>query len=189
MPDLCVSVMLLAAALATPSFAVDYDWNQVPSALGKPGPIQPGGVYKIGLPRTDLNVTLDGVAGQPGLALGGWLAFEGMRSQAMVMVDLVLTEDEVNPVMKKLQDGGIDITALYNHLLRAASMTLYTHVHGQGDPVKLATALRDGLALSKTPIRPLLPVDIPRCAVHGDDAQRHCPPRCRRSRRRWWASS
>ena len=151
-PTLRLAALLFATAFASPSFAADYDWNQVANALGKPGTVQPGGVYKIGLPRTDLKVMLDGVTVQPGLALGGWLAFHDVGSQAMVMGDLVLTEDEVNPVMKKLQEGGIEITALHNHLLRAAPMTLYMHVHGQGDPVKLATALRAGLALSKTPI-------------------------------------
>lgn len=147
-----LAVLIAAAALATPSFAADPDWNQVGKALGKGGSQQPGGVYRVGLPRTDLKVSLDGVALKPGFALGGWVAFEPMGDRAMVMGDLVLTQDEVNPVMKKLEEGGIEITALHNHLLRAEPMTLYMHVFGQGDPVKLATALHAGLALSKTPL-------------------------------------
>jgi Domain of Unknown Function (DUF1259) len=111
----------------------------------------PGGVYRVGLPRTDLKATLDGVALKPGFALGGWLAFEKTGDQGMVMGDLVLTEQEVNPVMAKLAAGGIEITALHNHLLRNRPFTMYMHVLGHGDPVQLAAALRAALAESKTP--------------------------------------
>lgn len=147
------AVLLTAAAFATPALAADPDWQKVGQALGKEGSVQqPGGIYRIGLPRTDLKVSLDGVALKPGFALGGWLAFAPMGDQAMVMGDLVLTQDEVNPVMKKFEEGGIEITALHNHLLRAEPMTLYMHVMGHGDPATLAAALRAGLALSKTPM-------------------------------------
>jgi biotin operon repressor len=112
----------------------------------------PGGVYRVGMPRTDLNVTLDGVTLKPTFALGSWVAFEPMGREAMVMGDLVLTEDEIEPVMKKLQDGGLEITALHNHLLRAYPATFYMHVLGHGDPVTLAHALHDAIALSKTPL-------------------------------------
>ncbi|MBV9065094.1 MAG: DUF1259 domain-containing protein, partial [Methylobacteriaceae bacterium] len=141
-----------AALLTTPSFAAESDWSDVGKALGKSGTEMPGGVYRVGLPRSDLKVSLDGVAIKPGFALGGWLAFQRMGNQAMVMGDVVLTQDEVNPVMKKLEESGIEITALHNHLLRAEPMTLFMHVLGHGDPVKLATALHAGLALSKTPM-------------------------------------
>ncbi|MES0131268.1 DUF1259 domain-containing protein [Mesorhizobium sp. M0029] len=147
-----LAVLIAAATLVTPSFAANPDWSQVGKALGKGGTTQADGVYRVGLPRTDLKVSLDGVALKPGFALGGWIAFEPMGNQAMVMGDIVLTQDEVNPVMKKLQEGGIEITALHNHLLRAEPMTLYMHVFGQGDPAMLATALHAGLALSKTPM-------------------------------------
>src|ERR1700754_148769 len=70
----------------------------------------------------------------------------------MGMGDLVLTQTEIAPVMTKLAESGIDITALHNHLLRAQPATFYMHVLGHGDPVKLATALHEGLALSKTPL-------------------------------------
>jgi hypothetical protein len=113
--------------------------------------VQPGGIYRVALPRTDLRVVLDGVTLKPGFALGGWLAFEPIGDQAMVMGDLVLTQDEINPVMKKLEEGGVAITALHNHLLRAEPATMYMHVMGHGDPVKLAQALHAGLALSKVP--------------------------------------
>jgi hypothetical protein len=139
-------------ALAGPCFAADQDWQKVGDALGKSGSVQGGGVYRVGLPRSDLKVTLDGVAIKPGLALGGWLAFQPMGNDAMVMGDLVLTQDEVNPVMKKMQDSGLEITGLHNHLLRAEPMTLYMHILGQGDAVKLASAIHAALALSKTPM-------------------------------------
>ena len=143
-----LSIMLPAAA-----GAAEADWSKVADALGKSGTEMPGGVYRVGLPRTDLHVKLDGVDIKPTLALGSWLAFKGKGDATMVMGDLVLTEDEVGPVMKKLTENGIEITALHNHLLRAQPATLYMHVLGHGDPAKLATALHDGLALSKTPIR------------------------------------
>jgi hypothetical protein len=133
------------------------DWAAVGTALGKTGSEMPGGVYRVGLPRSDLHVTVDGVAIKPTLALGGWLAFRAHGDKAMVMGDLVLTGEEVNPVMKKLAEGGIDITALHNHLLRAEPATYYMHVVGDGDPVKLATALHDGLALSHTPLAAAAP--------------------------------
>ncbi|MGA7261977.1 MAG: DUF1259 domain-containing protein, partial [Stellaceae bacterium] len=112
----------------------------------------PGGIYRVGLPRTDLKVTLDGVELKPGFALGSWLAFEKMGQEGMVMGDLVLTMDEVNPVMTKLAAGGIEITALHNHLLRNQPFTMYMHVQGNGDPVKLAGVLHTALAESKTPL-------------------------------------
>ncbi|HZF35061.1 MAG TPA: DUF1259 domain-containing protein [Candidatus Angelobacter sp.] len=150
-----VSLFVFASALAVSSSAVasDIDWKQVDSALGKPGSMQPGDVHKYGLPRTDLHVTLDGIEIKPTFALGSWVAFKAMSDgKAMVMGDLVLTEDEVDPVMTKLRAGGVEVTALHNHLLRATPATLYMHIGGEGEPVKLATAIHDALALSKTPL-------------------------------------
>ena len=83
--------------------------------------------------------------------LGSWLAFKSMGNDVMVMGDLVLTADEVNPVLKRLEDGGVEVTALHNHLLRASPATMYMHVHGHGAPTKLATTLREALGASKTP--------------------------------------
>jgi len=142
----------LALGLALPASAAENDWAKVADALGKSGAEMPGNVYRVGLPRTDLHVTLDGVAIKPTLALGSWLAFQSNGDVTMVMGDLVLTEDEIGPVMKKLLENGIEITALHNHLLRAQPATFYMHVLGHGDPAKLAAALHDGLALSGTPL-------------------------------------
>jgi hypothetical protein len=141
----------IAIVATVPAFAAEPDWSQVAQALGKSGAVQAGGVYRVGFPRTDLNVTLDRVTLRPGFALGGWVAFQPMGADTMVMGDLVLTQDEVAPVMRKLEEGGIEITALHNHLLRAEPMTLYMHIQGHGDPVKLAAAIHAGLAVSKTP--------------------------------------
>jgi hypothetical protein len=147
-----ITSLATAALLAATSPAHAQSWDKVATALGKSGAEMPGGVYRVGMPRTDLHVVLDGVDIKPTLALGSWVAFEGTGSDTMVMGDLVLTESEIGPVMKQLLAGGIEITALHNHLLRAQPATFYMHVLGHGDPVKLATALHEGLALSKTPL-------------------------------------
>lgn len=147
----------LLAMLPMAALAAGDDWSAVGTALGKSGAVMPGEVYRVGFPRSDLHVTLDGVEIKPTLALGGWLAFHAHDGKAMVMGDLVLTGDEVNPVMKKLAEGGIEITAVHNHLLRAEPATFYMHVLGNGDPVKLATALHDGLAQSHTPLAAAAP--------------------------------
>jgi hypothetical protein len=140
---------VLAATL--PASAAGIDWARVDQALGKAGADQPDGVHKYGLPRTDLHVTVDGVMLKPAFALGGWLAFEPMGNGAMVMGDIVLTADELNAVMAKLLTSGIQVTGVHNHLLRVEPATFYMHVNGEGDPVKLAGALHEALAASKTP--------------------------------------
>jgi Domain of Unknown Function (DUF1259) len=134
------AVLSLAMVVSSHSLAAKIDWSNVDAALGKTATLQ-GEVHRYGIPRTDLEVTLDGVAIKPALALGGWVAFEPAQDGAMVMGDLVLTETEVNPVMTKLQQSGIEITALHNHLMRATPATFYMHIRGHGDPVKLATGI------------------------------------------------
>ncbi len=127
------------------------DWKAVEQALGKAGSMQPGDVYKVSLPRSDLQVTVGGVHLKPALALGSWVAFKKMGETAMVMGDLVLTEDEVTPVMTKLQEGGVEQTALHNHVLHESPRVMYMHIGATGDAVKIARAIHDALALSKTP--------------------------------------
>jgi len=144
---------MFAAPLITAAHAQDADWAKVDEVLGRKAAVS-GDVHRYGFPRSDLAVTLDGVAIKPALALGGWVAFKPMHGGAMVMGDLVLLETEVNPVMAKMIAGGLEITAVHNHLLRATPETFYMHVGGHGDPVKLATAIREGLAESKTPLTP-----------------------------------
>ncbi len=127
------------------------EWKAVEAAMGRQGSMQPGDICKFAMPRKDLRVTVEGTAIKPGLALGSWVAFKKMGGEAMVMGDLVLTEDEVEPVMLKLQQGGIEQTALHNHLLHESPRVLYMHVSGRGDAAKLATAIHDAIALTKTP--------------------------------------
>jgi len=145
--------LALAVGLSTSALAAESDWGEVARALGKSGSKMPGGVYRVGLPRSDLKVILDGVEVKPALALGSWLAFQKTGNEAMVMGDLVLTSEEVSPVMNKLTEGGIDVTALHNHLLRSTPATLYMHIRGHGDAVKLATTLHAAVAESKTPFQ------------------------------------
>jgi hypothetical protein len=148
------SALLISTLLTAPALAADPDWKAVDQAIGVEGVPQPDGAHRYNFPRRDLNVTLDGVKIKPALALGSWLAFLPMGDGVMVMGDLVLTGDEVNPVMKKLGDGGIQITALHNHLLRSAPGTMYMHVGAHGDAVQLAKTFRAGLGESKTPFGP-----------------------------------
>src|SRR5260370_14048131 len=148
-------------ALTVGASAADTDWSKVDQALGKPGTNQPGGVHKSGLPRSDLKITVDGVAIKPTLALGSWIAFMPMGNDAMFMGDLVLTDNEISPVMKRLIDDGIEITAIHNHLVRTSPAVFYMHVGGQGDPVKLAQTLRAALALSQTPLAAPAPAAAP----------------------------
>ena len=127
------------------------EWKPVEDALGRKGSMQPGDVFKFSMPRSDLKVTVAGTPVKAGLALGSWLAFKKAGNDAIVMGDLVLTESEVEPVMMKLQQEGIEQTALHNHLLNESPRIMYMHVAGHGDPAKLAAALKDALALTKTP--------------------------------------
>lgn len=145
------------------------DWRAVDGILGRK-PAVAEDVHRYGFPRTDLTVTLDGVTIKPALALGGWVAFKPAHEGAMAMGDLVLLESEINPVMSKMIAGGLEITAIHNHLLRASPATFYMHVAGHGDPAKLATVLHDALAESKTPLQ-VIPSSNPPSAVDLDTAQ------------------
>ena len=127
------------------------EWKPIEDALGRKGSMQPGDVYKFGMPRSDLKVTVAGTPIKAGLALGSWLAFKRMGNDAVVMGDLVLTESEVESVMAKLQQEGVEVTAVHNHLQNESPRVMYMHVAGHGDAVKLASALKDALALTKTP--------------------------------------
>jgi Domain of Unknown Function (DUF1259) len=146
-----ISIITALLNVGAPAYAQGVDWQKVDDALGRK-PAVSGDVHRYGFPRSDLSVTLDGVTIKPALALGGWVAFKPMGGDAMVMGDLVLLESEINPVMLKMIEGGLDITAVHNHLLRANPATFYMHVGGHGDPAKMAAVIRDALAVSKTPL-------------------------------------
>src|SRR5215217_7359162 len=140
-----VIAVCAVAFLGSAANAQEIDWKKVDEALGRTAAVS-GDVHRYGFPRSDLQVTLDGVTIRPGLALGGWVAFKPVQGGAMVMGDLVLVETEINPVMSKLIENGIEITAVHNHVLRANPPTFYMHIGGHGDPIKLATAIRTSLA-------------------------------------------
>jgi hypothetical protein len=146
---LSLASIFLGVALSMPA-AAETDWSSVDEILTRKGTVS-GDVHRYGLPRSDLKVSLDGVAIKPGFALGGWVAFEPMGDKSMMMGDLVLTESEINPVMSKLLSEGLQVTALHNHLLRANPPTFYMHVAGTGDPAQLARFVRTALEDSKTP--------------------------------------
>jgi hypothetical protein len=139
------------ATIGTAASAQEIDWKKVDEAVGRSAAVS-GDVHRYGFPRTDLQVTLDGVTIRPALALGGWAAFKPTHGGVMVMGDLVLLETEISPVMAKLIENGIEITAVHNHVLRGSPATFYMHVGGHGDAVKMATAIRTALAESKTPL-------------------------------------
>jgi len=147
-------LVAIALALATPvgASAADIDWSKVDQAIGRKGTEQAGGVHRYGFPRSDLQVTVDGVPIKPALALGGWIAFQPTPAGAMFMGDLVLTDTEISSVMQRLIADGVQITAIHNHLIRTSVPVFYMHVDGHGDPVKLGETLRAALSLSKTPM-------------------------------------
>ena len=149
---LSVASTMIAASLSMSVLAAEGDWDAVAKAIGRSGTEMPGGVYRVGIGRSDLTVTVDGVQIKPPLALGSYLAFQKSGKEAMVMGDLVLLQEEVNPVMKKLIEQGIQITAIHNHLLRATPQVMYMHYQGHGDAAKLAAAVRSALEESKTPL-------------------------------------
>ena len=160
---------ILAASFTTVAAAQEIDWKKVDDMFERK-PVVSGDVHRYGFPRTDLTVTLDGVTIKPALALGGWVAFKPMHGEAMVMGDLVLLETEINPVMLKMIEGGLEITAVHNHLLRASPATFYMHVGGHGDPTRMALVIREALTVgSKTPLA--TPAAVPPPAVDLDTAQ------------------
>jgi len=165
------ALLFSGAVLASTAAACaqDIDWQQVDAEFGRKAAVSVD-VHRYGFPRTDLTVTLDGVTIKPALALGGWVAFKPMHGEVMLMGDVVLLETEINPVMAKLIENGIEITAVHNHLLRAKPAPFYMHVGGHGDPVKLANAIRAALAESNTPLE-VLPTTGPAPAIDFDIGQ------------------
>ena len=131
-----ISIVLFPLVTA----AQGLDTTKIDQALGRSGQ-KTGDVYRVGFPRTDLQVTVAGVAVKPGLALGSWAAFSGTDASASVMGDLVLLESEVNPVMAKLRAAGFEITGVHNHLLNETPRVLYMHYLGHGNAAELAKSL------------------------------------------------
>jgi hypothetical protein len=151
-----LSLVLLYSALyvttgASSPGADSVNWKAVDSLVGRPSVVQPGDVHRFNFPRSDLHVTAAGVPIKPAFALGGWVAMKPATGGVVAMGDLVLTEDEITPVIKRLQQGGVEQTAIHHHLLRESPRVYYMHVHAQGDPLKIAATLRDAIALTKAP--------------------------------------
>jgi len=144
--------LVAIAGMPTATRAADPDWKAVEQALGKAGQIQPGDVFRVGMPRTDLNVTVKGVPVKAGFALGSYAAFKQVGDHAMVMGDLVLLDAEVPAVMSGLFANGLDVTAVHNHLNDMSPHVMYMHYEGRGDAVQLAKGLRTALSASATPL-------------------------------------
>jgi biopolymer transport protein ExbD len=153
-----VAAVLLQAGSAWPQQAKSQskataEWKDVSNVFGFPGDVLPEGVIRFNMPRKDLHVSVGGTEIKPGLALGAWAAFHMVgKNDAMVMGDLVLTEDEVAPVMNTLEEGGVEVTALHNHLLGESPRILYIHMGGHGVPMKMAQTIKQAVALTKTPL-------------------------------------
>jgi Domain of Unknown Function (DUF1259) len=152
-----VGIVVGVLCSVTTARAAEPDWKAVEQALGKPGELQAGDVFRIGMPRTDLSVTVKGVAVKAGFALGSYAAFKQMGDQVMVMGDLVLLDQEVPAVMSGLFSGGLEVTAVHNHLNEMSPHVMYMHYEGHGDAVQLAGALRHALSESATPLGGRLP--------------------------------
>jgi Domain of Unknown Function (DUF1259) len=162
---LFVAVVLSARSLS----AQGADWSAVDRALDRAGADQPGDVHKYSFPRTDLQVTVDGASIKPALALGSWIAFKRTSDgQAMAMGDLVLAPDEVAGVMSKLQQGGVEQSALHNHLIGESPRVMYMHIMAKGDAAKVAQTIHDALATSHTPMQ--APASAPPVAASMDTA-------------------
>jgi hypothetical protein len=149
--------LLVFALAATPAIAqqspTPSQWIAVENSLGRKGAMQPGDVIKFSFPRTDLVVNIGGVTLKPAFALGGWVAFKQTPDgQAVAMGDLVLTEDEVGPVMQSLQAGGVEQTALHNHVLGESPHVMYMHILAHGESSKIAGTIHDALGKTKTPL-------------------------------------
>ena len=151
LPVLFASLALAGSAIAQTPSSAPQPWKPVEQAMGRAGQMQPGDVLKFSLPRGDMRVAVDGVAVRAGFGLGSWVAFKGTPENAMVMGDLVLAESEVEAVLAKLQEGGIEVTALHNHLLRESPRVMYMHIGGQGSAVRLAQAVHAAVKLTATP--------------------------------------
>ena len=152
----CLALLFaVPQANAQQKAAPDGQWKPVQDVFGFAGDQLAEGAIRFNMPRKDLHVTLAGIEIKPGLALGAWAAFHRVgKDDAMIMGDLVLTSGEVAPVVKALQEGGVEVTAIHNHLVGESPQILYVHMGGHGDPVQLARAVKQAVSLTKTPMPP-----------------------------------
>lgn len=146
-----IAVAFASATAASAASAQAVDWKAVEAAMGRAPATQPGDVYRFNFPRGDMHVTAGGVQIKPAFALGGWVAMKATSGGVMAMGDLVLAENEVSPVISKLQAGGVEQTAIHHHLIRESPRVYYVHVHAHGDPVEIAKTIHDAMALTSAP--------------------------------------
>jgi hypothetical protein len=151
-----IELIALAGIACVPqaAFAQNTSWASIDSIFGRPGASQAGDVMRYSFPRGDLDVTVSGVKIKPAFALGSWVAFKRMGTEAMAMGDLVLGETEVGPVIDALQKGGVEQSALHNHLIGETPRVMYLHITAHGDPSKIARAVHEALSFTKTPLGP-----------------------------------
>ena len=159
-----ISIALAPAALAAPVDSTT--WEAVDKTLGRAGRVLPGEVHRYGWPRSDLHVTVGGTEVAPTLALGSWAGlFKAIpEGHLMAMGDLVLLADEVNPVVRALQAGGLDVLAIHNHLVGESPEVVYVHFGGHGEAQAVAKALRGALEATKTPLATPGPAPSPSAA-------------------------
>lgn len=144
-------IVCISQAIQPDMQNMDTYWQPVEHAIGKNGTMSPDGILKVGLTRTDLNVTIGDVRLNPAMALDSWVAFQRMGDSTMVMGDLVLTEGEIGPVMDRIVNAGMNVSAIHNTLIGETPHVLDLHIDGQGDPIKMAKTIHDAILLSGTP--------------------------------------
>lgn len=168
---LVIALGLLFSTVARAQQNMPSDYSSVLTTLGRQGDFKDG-VLKVNIPRNDLKVVVDGIATPTPFGFGGWIALTKGSGMDVLMGDLVLTEEEVNPVMSAVLDAGLDVTAIHNHLFYEAPRIFYMHVHGHGSPSDLATKIKPALSLiGKNP--PRNPSATPGRSIEGklDSAQ------------------
>jgi hypothetical protein len=158
------NTLLLALVLATLAAlsvqaqeTTDPVWKSIDGVFGTAGKDLAGGTHRFGWPRRDLHVKVGDVPVQPALALGSWGAFLKEGDHAMAMGDLVLLEPELTPVLTTLEAGGLEISAIHNHLINESPHVIYLHFSGHGNATALARTLKEALGKTGTPMTPAAP--------------------------------
>src|SRR5215469_13469120 len=146
-----VGLMFLASPAFAQSNVQPLNTDGIAKAMGKEGDLT-GEMYRVSFPRSDLTVKVGSVVIKPALALMSWAAFVKSGNTAITYGDLVLLDDEINPVISKLAEKGIELSALHNHLLHENPRIMYIHFVARGDEVEMAKALREALAITATPL-------------------------------------